>query len=85
MLSEPTHTTRSARERAVEVLFEGLGCPALYLAKSAVLAAFAVGKQTALVVDAGYRGTTGEWWGCGLVGAVLCAVLCACVLCCVVC
>lgn len=58
MLAEPTHNTRAAREKAVEVLFESQHCPALYLAKSAVLSAFAVGKQTALVVDAGYRGTT---------------------------
>jgi hypothetical protein len=59
MLAEPTHNTRAAREKAVELLFESQRCPALYLAKSAVLSAFAVGKQTALVVDAGYRGTTG--------------------------
>lgn len=58
MLAEPTHNTRAAREKAVEVVFEGLKPPALYLAKGAVLSAFAVGKQTALVVDSGYRGTT---------------------------
>lgn len=59
MLAEPTHNSRAAREKAVEVLFESQRCPALFLAKSAALSAFAVGKQTALVVDAGYRGTTG--------------------------
>jgi len=69
MLAEPTHNTRAAREKAVQVLFETQGCPALFMAKSAVLSAFAVGKQTALVVDAGYRGTTG---GCC---AALCVVL----------
>lgn len=40
-------------------MFEAQAAPALYLAKAAVLTAYAVGKQTALVVDAGYRGTTG--------------------------
>ncbi|KAI8471791.1 MAG: actin-related protein Arp4 [Monoraphidium minutum] len=58
MLAEPTHNTRAGREKAVEVMFESQACPALFLAKAAVLSAFAVGKQTALVVDAGYRGTT---------------------------
>jgi len=63
MLAEPTHTTRAVREKAVEALFESQQCPALYLAKGAALSALALGKQTALVVDAGYRGTTGGWGG----------------------
>ena len=60
LLAEPTHITAAGREKAVEALFESQSCPALFLAKVAVLSAFAVGKQTALVVDAGYGGTTGE-------------------------
>jgi hypothetical protein len=63
MMAEPTHNTRTGREKAVQVLFESTGCPALFLAKAAVLAAFAVGKQTALVLDAGHRGTTGGGGG----------------------
>ena len=59
MLAEPTHTGRAEREKAVTALFEATNCPALFLAKAAVLSAFAVGRQTALVVDAGHRGTTG--------------------------
>jgi actin-like protein 6A len=59
MMAEPTHNTRAGREKAVQVLFESTSCPAIFLAKAAVLAAFAVGRQTALVLDAGHRGTTG--------------------------
>jgi hypothetical protein len=59
LLAEPTHATRASRERAVEALFEGQGPPALHLARGAVLGALAVGKQSALVIDAGHRGTTG--------------------------
>jgi hypothetical protein len=74
MMAEPTHNTRAAREKAVTALFESQSCAALFLAKAAVLSAFAVGKQTALVVDAGYRGTTGEWLCSGGVLGV-CAVV----------
>jgi hypothetical protein len=41
-------------------MFEKFGSPALFLAKNAVLSAFATAKQTALVVDSGHVGTTGE-------------------------
>jgi hypothetical protein len=34
-------------------------CPALFLAKDAVLATFSVAKQTSVVVDSGYFCTTG--------------------------
>jgi hypothetical protein len=34
-------------------------CPALFLAKDAVLSTFSVAKQTAIVVDSGYTSTTG--------------------------
>ncbi|GBF90529.1 hypothetical protein Rsub_03525 [Raphidocelis subcapitata] len=58
MMAEPTHIGRAEREKAVTALFEATSCPALFLAKAAVLSAFAVGRQTAVVVDAGHRGTT---------------------------
>jgi hypothetical protein len=35
-------------------------CPALFLAKDAVLSTFSVAKQTAIVVDSGYSSTTGN-------------------------
>jgi Actin len=44
-------------------------CPALYLAKDAVLATFSVAKQTSVVVDAGHSATTGAQ------RAMLCAAL----------
>ncbi len=59
LLSEPSHNDRAGRERCVEVLFETCRCPAVFLARAAVLASFAVGRQSSLVVDAGYRGVTG--------------------------
>lgn len=61
MLSEPTHTNKKAREKAVELIFEKFGVPAVFLAKSAVLSSFAMGRQTSLVVDCGHDGTTGRY------------------------
>ena len=60
MLAEPTSHPDAARERTVELMFEQHGAPALFLARDAVLASFATGRQTALVVDAGHDATTGE-------------------------
>lgn len=63
MLAEPTHNSRASRERLVELVFETLHAPALFIARSAMLSAFATARQTALVVDAGYRATTGvSFW-----------------------
>ncbi|MES1911759.1 MAG: hypothetical protein MHM6MM_004142 [Cercozoa sp. M6MM] len=53
MLVEPNHNTRDRREKACELLFEGEGVPAVFLAKAATLASFSVGRPTALVVEAG--------------------------------
>lgn len=61
LVVEPTHASRGSRERCVERLFEGLGCPAAYLAKAALLASFATARQTSVVVDAGHMATTGEY------------------------
>eukprot|EP00775_Hariotina_reticulata_P005728 gene5728-5968_t len=58
LLAEPTHTTREVRERTVEAAFEHLRCPALFLAKDAVLTTFSVAKQTSVVIDSGYHCTT---------------------------
>ncbi|KAF8055322.1 ARP4 [Scenedesmus sp. PABB004] len=58
LLAEPTHNSRAVREKTVQAAFEHLGCPALFLAKDAVLATFSVAKQTGVVVDAGYDATT---------------------------
>jgi actin-related protein len=61
LVTEPTHNTRAARERLVELVFETFQAPALYVAKHAMLSCFATARQTALVVDSGYRATTGKW------------------------
>jgi len=60
MMAEPTHNSKAAREKAVELLFEKYKAPAVFLAKNSVLSSFAVGRQTSLVVDCGHNGTTGE-------------------------
>ena len=57
LLSESSYVSRSDREAAVKHLFETQNVPALYLAKSAVLAAFASAKATACVVDMGAGGS----------------------------
>lgn len=59
LLAEPTFQTREAREAVLTAMFEKQRPPAVFLAKNAVLASFATGRQTSLVVDAGHQCTTG--------------------------
>lgn len=58
LFAEPNHNGRKARERIVELIFEKFEVPALYLARSAVLSAYANGKTTGLVLDVGHSGTS---------------------------
>lgn len=60
LLAEPALQEREAREKTVELLFEKLQVPALFLARGAVLSSFANGRQTSLNVDMGYSGTVGN-------------------------
>ncbi|KAF2665110.1 Actin/actin-like protein [Microthyrium microscopicum] len=53
LMSEPGKTTSSSRQKAIELVMEGWDIPAFYMAKTGQLAAFSVGKTTALVVDVG--------------------------------
>jgi actin-related protein 4 len=53
LVTEAPWNTPKAREKAIEMCMENWGCPAFWLAKSPVLAAFAAGKATALVIDVG--------------------------------
>ncbi|PFH33208.1 actin like protein ALP2a [Besnoitia besnoiti] len=53
LLSEPNLHCRALREKMVELAFEKLDVPALYLAPRAMLACFAVGRSGGLVVDVG--------------------------------
>jgi actin-related protein len=48
------------REKTVELMFEKFNVPALFMARNAALSSFATARQTALVVDAGHRSTTGK-------------------------
>ena len=59
LLSEPTVQGDADRERMVEMAFEGHGPPAVFLSRAAVLASFATGRPTAVVVDMGHDATTG--------------------------
>ncbi|KPJ16271.1 Actin-like protein 6A [Papilio machaon] len=58
LFTEAVWTTRPAREKLAELLFEKYQAPAFFLVKNAVLAAFANGKSTALVLDAGASQTS---------------------------
>ncbi|TPX59709.1 hypothetical protein PhCBS80983_g02298 [Powellomyces hirtus] len=53
LLSEPSWNPRESREKLIELAFEKYDVPCFYLARSAVLAAFAAGRSTALVLDSG--------------------------------
>lgn len=58
LISEPAWNTPKQREKLAEVVMESWGCPAFYVCKTPVLAAFAAGKPWALVVDVGASGTS---------------------------
>ncbi|KRX90145.1 Cleavage stimulation factor subunit 3 [Trichinella pseudospiralis] len=58
LFSEASWNTRTKRERLTEVMFEKFGIPAFYVSKNSVLAAFANGRQTAIVLDSGATHTT---------------------------
>jgi actin-like protein 6A len=57
LMAEIPYQSRQAREQMVSLLFDKFKAPAVFLAKSPVLTAFAHGKYTALVVDSGAYGT----------------------------
>jgi len=56
MMGESTHVSRGNREKLCELLFETYRVPALHLAKSAALSAFACGKTSGMVIDMGASG-----------------------------
>lgn len=53
LMTEPPWNSARNREKAIEVAMESWGCPAFWLARSSVMAAYGAGKATALVVDVG--------------------------------
>lgn len=58
LFSDPIHNGRKARERIAELMFEKFEVPAVYLARSAVLSAYANGRTTGIVLDVGHSGTS---------------------------
>jgi actin-like protein 6A len=57
IVSEKPYCTPGQRHRMCETLFETLKTPAAFLCKDAVLACYAVGKTSGLVIDVGASGT----------------------------
>eukprot|EP00898_Chlorokybus_atmophyticus_P006776 jgi/Chlat1/709/Chrsp104S01204 len=54
LLTEPALTSKYARERATQVLFEDFNVAGLYIAEQAPISCFAVGRLTATVIDIGH-------------------------------
>lgn len=52
-LSEPNWNPTKNREKSIEIALEKWAAPAFYMSKQSVLAAFSMGKSTALVIDIG--------------------------------
>lgn len=57
LLTEPAGNPAKKREKAIEVVFENWGTPAFWMSRTPVLAAFAAGKATALVIEVGGANT----------------------------
>ncbi|KAE8450592.1 NuA4 histone acetyltransferase subunit [Mollisiaceae sp. DMI_Dod_QoI] len=53
LMTETAWNTPKNREKSIEIAMESWGCPAFWLARNSVMAAFGAGKATALVVDVG--------------------------------
>lgn len=58
LMSEAPWNARNKREKLTEIMFEKYSVPAFFLVKNAVLAAFANGRATGLVVDSGATHTS---------------------------
>ncbi|KXS20872.1 actin-like protein 6A-like protein [Gonapodya prolifera JEL478] len=53
LFTEPAWNSRDVREKLTEIMFETYNVPAFFIAKDAVLSAFAHGKASGLVVNSG--------------------------------
>ncbi|KAI6086681.1 Actin/actin-like protein, partial [Hypoxylon rubiginosum] len=58
LMTEAPWNSGKAREKAIEIAMENWGCPAFWLSRTPVCAAFAAGKASALVVDVGGANTS---------------------------
>ncbi|GAP84268.1 putative actin-related protein 4 [Rosellinia necatrix] len=58
LMTEAPWNSGKAREKAIEIAMENWGCPAFWMSRTPVLAAFAAGKASALVIDVGGANTS---------------------------
>jgi len=58
MMTEPGWNSAKAREKYIEIAMEDWGVPAFYLQKTGVLAAFASGKASGIIIDVGASHTS---------------------------
>lgn len=58
LMTETAWNSSKSREKCIEVAMESWGCPAFWLSRNSVLAAFGAGKATALVIDVGASTTS---------------------------
>ncbi len=58
LMTETAWNSPKSREKSIEIAMESWGCPAFWLARNSVLAAFGAGKATALVIDVGASTTS---------------------------
>lgn len=58
LMTEAPWNSGKAREKVIEIAMENWGCPAFWLSRTPVCAAFAAGKASALVVDVGGANTS---------------------------
>ncbi|XP_069497132.1 actin-like protein 9 [Ambystoma mexicanum] len=54
LLSDPPLSPTTNREKMVEVLFESMNCPGMYVSYQSVLSTYSYGKISGLVVESGY-------------------------------
>ncbi|KAF2641417.1 Actin/actin-like protein [Massarina eburnea CBS 473.64] len=58
LVTEPGWNSAKAREKYIEIAMEEWGAPAFYLQKTGVLAAFASGKASGIIIDVGASHTS---------------------------
>jgi actin-related protein 4 len=58
LVTEPGWNSVKAREKTIEIAMEEWGTPAFYLQKTGVLAAFASGKASGIIIDVGASHTS---------------------------
>jgi actin-related protein 4 len=58
LITEPGWNSAKAREKTIEIAMESWGAPAFFLQKTGVLAAFASGKSSGIIIDVGASHTS---------------------------